>query len=118
MGDDKLINALSGGTERQTPMAHSHTHSHPHTHAHTETKAILNRLAKIIGHLESVRRMVEDDRDCSQVLMQIAAVRSALDSTAKLILKDHMQHCLVDIVNSGDTESLDELNKAIDMLIP
>ena len=54
-----------------------HTHAHPHTH--TQTKAVINRLARAIGHLESVKRMVEDGRDCAEVLIQLAAVRSALD---------------------------------------
>lgn len=111
MPEDQVANTQEKALKQETAIAHSHNHPH------TETKAILNRLAKIIGHLESVRRMVEEDRDCSEVLMQIAAVRSALDSTAKLILKDHMEHCLVHIVNSGDTESLEELYKAIDLLI-
>ena len=53
-----------------------HTHAHPHTH--TQTKAVINRLARAIGHLESVKRMVEDGRDCAEVLIQIAAVRAVL----------------------------------------
>ena len=60
-----------------------HTHAHPHTH--TQTKAVINRLARAIGHLESVKRMVEDGRDCAEVLIQLAAVRSALNNTAKII---------------------------------
>ena len=74
--------------------ADGHTHSHGHTH--TQTKAVLNRLSRAIGHLESVKRMVEDGRDCSDVLIQLAAVRSALNSTAKVILKDHLEHCIND----------------------
>ena len=64
---------------------HAHTaHSHSHSHPHTQTKAVLNRLSRAIGHLESVRRMVEDGRDCTEVLVQLAAVRSALSNTAKV----------------------------------
>ena len=71
-----------------------HSHGHGHAHTHTQTKAVVNRLARAIGHLESVKRMVEDGRDCSEVLVQLAAVRSALNNTAKIILKDHIEHCI------------------------
>ena len=94
-----------------------HTHSHGHTHTHTQTKAVLNRLSRAIGHLESVKRMVESGRDCSEVLTQLAAVRSALGSTAKIILKDHIEHCLVDAVETNDLGALEELNSAIEQFL-
>ena len=90
------------------------THEHGHGHAHTETKAVLNRLSRAIGHLESVKRMVEDGRDCTEVLIQLAAVRSALSSTAKVILKDHIEHCLADAAENGGKEALDQLESAIE----
>ena len=80
------------------PDGVEYTHSHEHKHSHTQTKAVLNRLSRAIGHLESVRKMVEDGRDCTEVLVQLAAVRSALNNTAKVILKDHVEHCLADAV--------------------
>lgn len=91
---------------------HDNEHSHGHEHTHTQTKAVVNRLSRAIGHLESVKRMVEDGRDCTEVLIQLAAVRSALSSTAKVILKDHLEHC----VSEGDdsSEQLKMLNEAID----
>jgi len=87
-----------------------------HRHEHTQTRAVINRLSRAIGHLESVKRMVEDGRDCSEVLVQLAAVRSALNNTAKIILKDHIEHCLSD-VGEGDSETLMQLNDAIDRFI-
>ena len=94
---------------------HDNKHSHGHEHTHTQTKAVVNRLSRAIGHLESVKRMVEDGRDCTEVLIQLAAVRSALSSTAKVILKDHLEHC----VSEGDdsSEQLRMLNEAIDKLM-
>ena len=89
---------------------HEHSHSHDHGHTHTQTKAVLNRLSRAIGHLESVKRMVEDGRDCTEVLVQLAAVRSALSSTAKVILKDHLEHC----VSDAHDADLQALNEAID----
>ncbi len=100
--------------EHTAPDGTVYTHSHGHTHEHTQTKAVVNRLSRAIGHLESVKKMVEDGRDCSEVLVQLAAVRSALNSTAKVILKDHIEHCLVDAIQTGDTKEIEELNKAIE----
>ena len=93
---------------------HTHAHGHGHYHHHENTKAVLNRLSRAIGHLESIKRMVEDGRDCAEVLIQLAAVRSALNNTAKIILKDHIDHCLADAVDTGDQQAIDELNQAIE----
>ena len=103
--------------ELEPEHVHGHDHSHPHTHSHdhTQTKAVVNRLARAIGHLESVKRMVEDGRDCTEVLVQLAAVRSALNNTAKIILKDHIEHCISGA--EGDAQALEELNDAIDKFI-
>ena len=90
------------------------SHSHGHTHSHTHTKAVLNRLSRAIGHLESIRRMVEEGRDCSEVLIQLSAVKSAINNTGKVSLQDNIEHWIVDAIEHGDTESLEELNKAID----
>lgn len=102
---------------REDVYDHTHPHSHAHSHTHTQTKAVANRLSRAFGHLESVKRMVQDGRDCSEVLMQLAAVRAALNNTAKIILKDHIGHCLVDAVEANDLESLDALNKAIEQYL-
>ena len=92
-----------------------HAHPHVHPHRHTQTRAVVNRLARAIGHLESVKRMVEEERDCTEVLVQLAAVRSALNNTAKIILKDHIEHCITGA--EADASSLQELNDAIDKFI-
>lgn len=88
-----------------------------HTHEHENTKAVINRLSRAIGHLEAVRKMVEDGRDCSEVLIQLAAVKSAINNTGKLILKDHINHCVVHAIENGDKQVIDELNEAIDKFI-
>ena len=93
---------------------HDHGHSHGHTHTHENTRAVLNRLSRAIGHLQSVKRMVEKGRDCSEVLIQIAAVRSAIDNTGKLILQDHLKHCIIDAAREGDQQAIDDLCQAID----
>ena len=96
---------------------HTHSHGHGHTHTHQNTKAVLNRLSRAIGHMESIKRMVEDGRDCSEVLVQLSAVKAAINNTAKVILKDHIEHCMVDAVESGDHEAIEELTAAIDRFI-
>lgn len=88
--------------------------NHSHSHSHTQTKAVVNRLSRAIGHLESVKRMVEDGRDCTEVLIQLSAVKSAINNTGKLILKDHIEHCIVHAVKNDDEEAIHQLEEAID----
>lgn len=93
-------------------MGHHHDHTHPHIHENK--RLVANRLARAIGHLEKVKKMVENDEDCSEVLVQLAAVRGALTNTAKVILQDHIQHCIVDAVEEGDDNAVLDLCDAID----
>lgn len=92
-------------------------HHEHHEHHHTETQKVIHRLSRAIGHLESIKTMVEEGRDCSEVLVQIAAVRSAVNNIGKLILKDHIEHCIVDAVETGDKQVLQELSAAIDQFV-
>lgn len=112
---------MSNVNENAHTHSHAHAdgsaHTHSHTHTHTNTKAVLNRLSRAIGHLESIKRMVEEGRDCSEVLIQLSAVKAAINNTGKVILQDHIQHCLVDAIESGDMQEIEELNKAIDRFI-
>ena len=94
--------------------AHTHGMARSHGHVHENQKAVVNRLSRAIGHLEKVKRMVEEGYDCTEVLIQLAAVRSALDNTGKVILKDHMRHCMTDAVAAGDADAIDDLCSAID----
>lgn len=107
--------------DRHAITEHEHFHKHgiphSHTHVHENQKAVLNRLARAIGHLEKVKRMVEEGADCSDVLVQLAAVRSALDSAGKVILKDHLLHCVVDSVSVGDHGAIEDICRAIDKFV-
>lgn len=84
---------------------------------HHDAKQVLNRLSRAIGHLEAVKKMVEEGQDCSQVLIQLAAVKSALNNTGKIILKDHINHCIVEAVETGDKKALEDLSAAIDQFM-
>lgn len=98
-------------------MPHASSRISPSPHSHTQIKVVLDRLSRAIGHLEAVKRMVENGQDCSEVLIQLSAVRSAINNTGKIILRDHMEHCLVTSAETGDTEVLEHLNKAIEQFI-
>ncbi|MCH1971229.1 metal-sensing transcriptional repressor [Muricomes sp. OA1] len=97
--------------------AHAHGTAHRHVHSEAEKKAVINRLSKAIGHMEAVKRMVERDEDCSEVLIQLAAVRSAINNTGKVVLKNHIDHCIVEAVEENDQEAIRKLNQAIDKFI-
>ena len=100
--------------EHEFLHAHGIAHHHGHGQVPEHQRAVNNRLARAVGHLEKVKRMVEEGYDCSEVLIQLASVRSALDNTGKVILKDHMRHCMVDAVAAGDMEAIEDLCEAID----
>ena len=93
---------------------HHHEHQLPHGHVHENQRAIVHRLARAIGHLNKVKRMVEEGYDCADVLVQLAAVRSALDNTGKVILNDHIRHCMLDAVQVCDESAIDGLCDAIE----
>ncbi len=87
-------------------------------HTHEHRKAVLDRLARIEGHVRAVRRMVEEDVACPEVLVQIAAVRSALNGAGRIILEDHVKSCLIDTVRDGDFESsFQDLKNSLDKFI-
>lgn len=77
----------------------------PHPVTHEET---LNRLARIAGQVQGVRRMVEEKKYCIDIVTQIQAVRSALRSVEIQILRKHMHHCVSDAFASGDQKDADE----------
>ena len=84
---------------------------------HEHTKAVLNRMSRAIGHLNSVKAMIENGRDCSEVLIQLSAVRAEITNLSKVILKDHIDHCIVDAVKQNDENAIDDLKGAIDKLL-
>lgn len=109
------------GDQHEHTHEHEHEHGqsteHRHIHSMAEKKAVLNRLSKAIGHLEAVKRMVERDEDCSEVLIQLAAVRSAINNTGKVVLKNHINHCIVEAVEENDQEAIRMLNEAIEKFV-
>ena len=88
-----------------------------HEHKHENTRDIVNRLSRAIGHLEAVRRMVEEDRDCGDVLIQLAAVRAAINRAGQALLQDHISHCVREAMENGDEEAILKLNRAIEQFL-
>lgn len=92
----------------------THAHGHSHTHDPKEIRAIINRVSRSIGHLEYVKRMLENGEDCADVLIQMAAVRSEINNAGKILLKEHLEHCIVEAVAENDQVSIKKMNDAID----
>ena len=69
------------------------------------------------GKTTLIKKMVKDDRDCSEVLIQLAAVESAIRSTSRQILRNHMETCVTAAIQQNDEETLSELYRAIDELL-
>ncbi len=86
-------------------------------HRHEHTKAVLNRISRAAGHLAAVGKMINEERDCSDVLIQLSAVKAEINNLAKIILKDHIDHCIIDAVKSGDEETVTRLKNAIDSML-
>lgn len=96
----------------ETEVAAHNSHTHPHR------ESVLKRLARIEGHVRAVKRMVEEDTPCPDVLVQIAAVRAALNAVGRLVLEDHMQGCMVKAAQDGDFEdAFRDLKKSLDQFI-
>ncbi|BAS55721.1 hypothetical protein NIES2135_49920 [Leptolyngbya boryana NIES-2135] len=107
---------LPHGTE-----SHSHHHDHePHDHVHSEEsiRKVVNRLSRIEGHVRGIKAMVESDRPCPDVLVQVAAVRGALDRVARLILDEHLSQCVARAAQEGNIEAeIEELKTALDRFL-
>jgi CsoR family transcriptional regulator, copper-sensing transcriptional repressor len=75
--------------------------------------ALIKRLHRIEGQVRGLERMVEEDRYCIDVLTQISAVTTALESLALRILDDHVRHCVADALASGDQEAAQEKSREL-----
>ena len=85
-------------------------------HFHRQTRSIANRLARIEGHVRSIKTMVEEGRDCSEVLVQLAAVRAAVNQVGRIVLEDHVESCLLDAAQAGAAgEVWEDLKKAMEV---
>ncbi len=71
------------------------------------------RLAKIIGQIKAIDRMIDENVPCEDVLSQISAAKSALNKAGQVVLEGHIQHCIKDAVAKGDEQEIENFTKAI-----
>lgn len=73
------------------------------------------RLRKVEGQIRAIDRMIDEDIPCEDILMQVNAAKSALNKVGSIILEGHMNHCVKDAIESGDsTETIKDLSRIID----
>jgi len=94
-------------------------HNHPHIHSEESLRQLVNRLSRIEGHIRGIKVMVQESRPCPDVLVQIAAIRGALDRVARIILDEHLTECVARAAHQGNIESeIKELKAALDRFLP
>jgi len=81
------------------------------------SKDLDNRLAAIEGHIAAIRRMMADGRECEELLVQLSAAESSLNKVAKIILKDHLNSCVRESIERGESNILESFNSILDKYI-
>ena len=98
---------------------HGEGHHHTHVHSEESLRRIVNRLSRIEGHIRGIKSMVQESRPCPDVLIQVAAVRGALDRVARMILDEHLTECIGRAAKEGNIEAeIEELKAALDRFLP
>ncbi|MBW4611739.1 MAG: metal-sensitive transcriptional regulator [Desmonostoc vinosum HA7617-LM4] len=117
------------------PTEHSHSHEtdhehidhiheqadslHAHIHSEESLRRIVNRLSRIEGHIRGIKTMVQQSSPCPDVLLQIAAVRGALDRVARIVLDEHLTECIARAAKQGNMETeIEQLKAALDRFLP
>ena len=121
--------AVSGKDEYSLDQAVNHNHpehhhgeglsTHRHVHDEESLRRIVNRLSRIEGHIRGIKTMVQESRPCPEVLVQVAAVRGALDRVARIILDEHLTQCIARAAQEGNIDvEIEELKAALDRFLP
>ncbi len=116
--------ATSQPTENSHDHLTDHTHEsvksiHPHVHSEESLRKIINRLSRIEGHVRGIKTMVQQSSSCPDVLLQIAAVRGALDRVARIVLDEHLTECIGRASKDGNIEvEIAQLKAALDRFLP
>ncbi|MEH2310344.1 MAG: metal-sensing transcriptional repressor [Nostoc sp.] len=120
-------------TSQQAEHSHDHNTDHEHTdhthgagksahsHVHSEEslRRIVNRLSRIEGHVRGIKTMVQQSSPCPDVLLQIAAVRGALDRVARIVLDEHLTECIGRAAQEGNIDvEIKQLKAALDRFLP
>jgi CsoR family transcriptional regulator, copper-sensing transcriptional repressor len=93
--------------------------AHPHIHSEESLRRIVNRLSRIEGHVRGIKAMVQQSTPCPDVLLQIAAVRGALDRVARIVLDEHLTECIGRAAQEGNIDvEIKQLKAALDRFLP
>jgi CsoR family transcriptional regulator, copper-sensing transcriptional repressor len=112
--------------DKSAPHSSAHTHSkdpastdvHAHIHSEESLRGIINRLSRVEGHVRGIKTMVQESRPCPDVLVQIAAVRGALDRVARIILDEHLTECVARAAQAGNIDvEIAQLKAALDRFL-
>lgn len=99
-----------------------HHHSHAHVHSEEQARQLINRLSRIEGHVRGIKTMIAESRACPEVLIQVAAVRGALDRVARMIFDEHLSECVARAAKEGSDSNIDaeieDLKAALDRFLP
>lgn len=84
------------------------------TYRNDELKSDLNkRLNRIIGQMNGIKKMIDEDKYCADILIQLSACEKGIESVADIILDNHMHHCVLDGIKDGDDSKIDEVMNLI-----
>ena len=115
------IDNFTPGADKVHHLKHDHSQAKttPHVHSEESMRQIVNRLSRIEGHVRGIKTMITESRPCPEVLIQVAAVRGALDRVARIILDEHLSECITRAAHEGNIEvEIDELKSALDRFLP
>lgn len=105
-----------------TQINHNHVSGgleHAHVHSEESLRRIINRLSRIEGHVRGIKTMVQQSSPCPDVLLQIAAVRGALERVARIVLDEHLNECIARAAKNGNIEQeIQLLQAALDRFLP
>ena len=79
-----------------------------------DSENLHRRLAKIMGQIKAIDRMIDEDVPCEDVLSQISAAKSALNKAGQVVMEGHINHCIKDAVAEGDESKIENCTKAIE----
>ena len=100
-------------SEAGCPACHRQKHT-PRDEA--ELRQLKNRLNRMAGQLNGIGKMLDENRYCGDILIQIAAIEKALQSFGYIVLKAHMESCMVEDIREGNTDTIDEVVELVKKL--
>ena len=118
--ETSITQKVEVGGDRHSPHVHGDNPSaHPHIHSEESLRRIINQLSRIEGHVRGIKVMLRESRPCPEVLIQLAAVRGAVDRVSRIILDEHLTECIARAAKEGNIEEeIEQLKAALDRFLP